>query len=391
LRTVVLKKGAERRASAGHLWIYSNEIEGFDRTIPSGDEVLVRDGRGGLLGTGTFSPASLISVRLHAPGRVQPLSSEWIEERVERAWANRRRWLGAGAESCRVFYAEGDGVPGVVADRFGEYLVLQCQTAAADRRRDALLDAFERTHSPAGILLRNDSPARGLEGLPQTVEPARGEIPDRVSFRLHGLSLEAEPRAGQKTGFFFDQRENYALLKPFCPGARVLDAFCYSGAWGLHAAAFGAERVTFVDASAGALELARANALANGFEGVEFAEADVLDFLKDAVRARLSYDVVVLDPPAFAKSRRQAEEAFKGYLNLNKWGMRAVRPGGALVTCSCSHHMPRDSFVELVARAARDAGREVRVLGEGRQSVDHPWIPAMPETAYLKALLLQVG
>jgi 23S rRNA (cytosine1962-C5)-methyltransferase len=299
-----------------------------------------------------------------------------------------RAWL---TRASRVVYAEADGLPGLVVDRFDEYLSVQCMTAGIERRAEWVLDALEAVHRPRGVVLRNDGQAREAEGLPRLVSLGRGEVPERVAFTLHGLRLAADLWKGQKTGFFFDQRENYALLAPVARSADVLDCYCYSGAWGVHALSFGARRVTFADVSAQALELARENAAGNGLEGGEFVQTDVLDFLKGTANRGETFGAVVLDPPAFAKSRRTAAEALKGYLNLNKWGMRCVAPGGYLVTCSCSHHVPPEAFVNMVALAAREAGREVRVLGVGRQAPDHPWLPAMPETAYLKVLLMQVG
>jgi 23S rRNA (cytosine1962-C5)-methyltransferase len=375
----------------GHLWVFSNEIQGLDATIPAGEDVGVVDARGALVGTGTFSPASLIAVRLHARGTERPLDAELVRRRVRQAWQSRRSWLGEEeAQACRLVYGEADGLPGLVVDRYGEVLSVQVLTAAMERRTPWVLEALEAVLSPRGVVLRNDSPARELEGLVREVSLGFGEVPERVSFRLHGLELWADLWKGQKTGFFFDQRENYRLLESLVQGGRVLDAFCYTGAWGVHAARWGAARVTFLDASEGALALARTNAEVNGFGGAELVRADALEFLRQEASGP-GFDAVVLDPPAFVKSRRRVPEALKGYLNLNKWGLRCVRPGGYLVSCSCSHHVRPEVFVETLALAAREAGREVRVLGVGRQAPDHPWLPAMPETAYLKVFLLQVG
>ncbi len=387
---VRLKPRARRRVAGGHRWVFSNEIDGFDRSIPPGEDVVVVDHRDRVLGSGTFNPHSLISVRLHAPGEERPLDGAFLRDRVGRAAARRQAWLGPeGARACRVVFGEADDLPGLVVDRYGDHLSVQLLTAAMDRRRDEVLAALGEVLAPRGIVLRNDARARALEGLPLQVEVA-GEVPDAVRFRLGELVLWADLRGGQKTGFFFDQRENYRLIRPLCPGARVLDAFCYSGAWGLHAALWGAREVVWLDASAAALEMVRRNARENGLEAPRTVEADALGFLKDAATRGETFDLVVLDPPAFAKSRRHVPEALKGYLNLNKWGLRAVRPGGHLVTCSCSHHVRPEAFVETVARAAAAAGRGVRVVGSGGQGPDHPWLPAMPETSYLKALLLQV-
>lgn len=393
METIRLRPDGARRVARGHLWIFSNEIDALDTTLPPGEDVRVVDARGKLVGTGTVNPHSLIAVRLHAPGREAPLDAAYLREGVSRARELRKKLLGGAEQSCRAVYSEGDGLPGLVADRFGDYLSVQLLTAGMDRRTEWVLDALEEIHRPRGILLRNDARPRLEEGLLQEVRIARGEVPPRVEFDLHGLKLSADLHGGQKTGFFFDQRENYRFLEALAPGAKVLDAFCYSGAWGLHALKFGAARVTFCDVSEGALELAEANAERNfGVEGAaaraEFIAADVLEYLRGEANADL--DLVILDPPAYAKSRKRTPEALKGYLNLNKWGLRAVRPGGFLVTCSCSHHIYPDAFTETVALAAREAGRRVRVLGIGRQAPDHPWVPAMPETSYLKALLLQV-
>lgn len=390
MRTIRLHRGAHRRLDLGHRWVFSNEIRDFDRTLPAGEDVRVEEAGGRLLGTGTFSPASLIAVRLHALRREEPLGPEAVAARVRAAWERRRAWLGdEGARACRVVFGEADDLPGLIVDRYGEHLAVQCLTAGIDRRAGPVLDALESVLQPRGAVLRNDSPARELEGLERAVSLGRGEVPDRVTFELQGLRFSADLRHGQKTGFFFDQRENYRLLEPFAAGARVLDAFCYSGAWGVHAARWGAREVVFLDASDAALDLAQCNAEANGVRGASFVQADALEVLKAEAEGE-GFDLAVLDPPAFVKSRRRVPEALKGYLNLNKWGLRCVRPGGYLATCSCSHHVRPEVFVETVALAAREAGREVRVIGSGRQAPDHPWIPAMPETAYLKVLLLQV-
>lgn len=390
MNTLRLRVGAQRRAALGHLWVFSNEIEDLDRTLPPGDDVRVLDAHGELVGSGTFNPASLIAVRLHARGEERPLDRELVAARIRLAWECRRSWLGEEAAACRAVYGEADGLPGLVVDRYGEHLSVQLLTAAMDRRAPWVLEALEAELTPRGVVLRNDSPARALEGLGREVALGVGEVPERVRFRMHGLELQADLWAGQKTGFFFDQRENYRFLEPLARGGRVLDAFCYSGAWGLHAGRWGAGRVVFLDASERAVGLARANAAANGLAVADFVRGDALEYLRREAPGQ-GFDVVILDPPAFVKSRRLVPQALKGYLNLNKWGLRCVRPGGYLVTCSCSHHVRPEAFVETVALAAREAGREVRVLGVGRQAADHPWLPAMPETAYLKVLLLQVG
>jgi len=386
---VRLRRGAGRRLAAGHRWVFSNELERVPTDLPPGTEVVVEDARGRVLGTGDCNPHSLIAVRIHTPWREAILDRPALAARLRAALDLRRRALGEEAAACRVAFGEADALPGLVVDRFGDRLAVQILTAGMERRREAVLSALEEVLAPRGIVLRNDAPARALEGLRRAVETV-GDVPERVWFRLGELELAADLVRGQKTGFFFDQRENYRLLRPFAPGAEVLDAFCYSGAWGLSALTWGAKEVTFLDASAGALDLVRANLERNGLAGGRTVRGEGVPFLKEAARTGRRWDVVILDPPAFAKSRRHVPEALRGYLNLNAWGLRCVRPGGALVTCSCSHHVRPGPFTEAVARAAARAGRTVRVVGRGAQGPDHPWLPGMPETAYLKVLLLVV-
>lgn len=387
-KTIRLKRGAGQRAAGGHLWIFANELDLCDAPLDNGDDVVVEDSRGRLIGSGFYSAHSLISVRLHSSGERKPLTEEEIAERLKRAFALRKALLGDGDVSCRLVFGEADGLPGIVADRYGEYLSVQLLNAGTELRKDQLAGLLAGLTGASGIVLRNDSPSREHEGLSRYVETVSGEVPGRVRFPYQGFTLAADLHGGQKTGFFFDQRENYRLLEAVSPGARVLDTFCYSGAWGLSALRAGAAGVTFLDISEGALELARENAMRNGLEEkASYLCRDALDYLKSAPEP---FDAVVLDPPAFVKSRKKLAEALRGYLNLNKWGLRAVKSGGYLVTCSCSHHVSPGEFVDMVALAAREAGRKVRVLGAGRQGPDHPWIPAMPETDYLKVLLLSV-
>lgn len=389
MKTIRLKKGAGQRAIAGHLWIFANELEFCDAPLENGDDVAVEDCRGKLIGSGFYSAHSLISLRLHSPGERKTLDVAALRERIAGAARLRTRLLGDGAASSRLVFGEADGLPGLVVDRYGDYLSAQLLAAWTELRKAEILDALEELFHPLGIVLRNDSQARVHEGLDTYVETARGSMPQRVVFPYLGYKIAAELSTGQKTGFFFDQRENYRLLTSICEGARVLDAFCYSGGWGLNALGYGATSATFLDISEGALALARENMGANGFTNrSDFVCADALEYLKDRPAP---FDVVVLDPPAFVKSRKKVAEALKGYMNLNKWGLRAVKPGGFLLTCSCSHHVSPDEFVAMTALAAREAGRKVAIVGAGRQGPDHPWVPAMAETDYLKVLLLAVN
>lgn len=383
-----LKKGFERRALGGHLWIYSNEVDQSSPLPENGADVTVTDHQGRVVGSGVYSANSLISVRLHARGGDIPLDGEFFKEKLSIAINLRTHLLGSDFKSCRVVFGEADSLPGVVVDRYGDYLSVQLGSFGAEARAEMILDALLGTFSPRGIVLRNDSPSREHEGLSKYVKVARGEVAPQVEFPYLGMTLSADLLTGQKTGFFFDQRLNYRLLENIAGGARVLDGFCYSGGWGLNALKYGAECVDFLDISQSALKSAKDNVERNGFGApVNYVAADCFEFFKGKPTP---YDLVVVDPPAFVKSRKKLAEGVKGYINLFKWGMRAVSPGGFIIICSCSHHIRPPEFTDIAAIAARESGRTTRVVGVGRQAPDHPWLPSMPETDYLKVLLLQV-
>jgi 23S rRNA (cytosine1962-C5)-methyltransferase len=392
MHEVRLRKGAHRRVAGGHAWVFSNELERLDPAIPAGEDVVVRDARGRLLGTGTYNPKSLIAVRLHARRAALALDASLIAERIGYAARCRKRWLGEEASlACRYVNSEGDGLPGLVVDRYGDYLSIQCLTAAMDRRTDAVLEACQDLFSPKGIVLRNDTPYRDLEGLPRSVTVVRGRVPDLVPFTVAGFRVRADLLKGQKTGFFFDQRENYRLLAPLCAGKKVLDGFCYTGIWGMHAARAGADEVVCVDTSPEALALAEHNSRLNGLTGMRFERSDMVDFLRGQAAQGQCFDVIVLDPPPYARTARAVEEALKGYVNLNKWALRCLAAGDAyLLTGSCSHHVSPERFIHALSIAGRLSGRRLRVLQQAGQAMDHPWVPAMPETAYLKMILLHV-
>jgi 23S rRNA (cytosine1962-C5)-methyltransferase len=277
-------------------------------------------------------------------------------------------------------------LPGLIVDRYGPYLALQTLNQGMDRARDVVVDCLQELLAPTGILARNDASVRKLEGLPLEVITLAGEIPERVHIRMNGLRLEADLLHGQKTGVYLDQRENYLAAGRWAGGGRVLDCFTSSGGFALHAAGH-AESVEAVDSSAGALETAAANARANGVGNVHFRQADVFDFLSGLERR---YSMVVLDPPAFAKSRRAVEDAARGYKDINFRALRLLDSGGVLVTCSCSHHMSEGAFYEVIAQAALDAGKTLRVLERRTQASDHPILLTVPETMYLKCLVLEV-
>lgn len=386
---VRLKRGADRRVKGGHPWVFSNEIGQWSGQGAPGDAVQVHAADGAYLGTGYHNPHSLIAIRILSRRREDPDSPDLYRDRLTRALGFRQA-LYPGLKSYRALFGEGDLLPGLVVDRYDDYLSVQFLTLGMERRRELILPLLIELFQPRGIVARNDVAVRALEGLPERVEVLYGAIPERVTMEEHGLRFLVDLMAGQKTGHFLDQKENHLLLKEIAPGRDVLDCFCYSGGWGVHAAAFGAASVRFLDCSERALAIARENAELNGVaEKAVFDAGDAFDRLRGLKGEGQRFDVVVLDPPAFVKSRKALGEALKGYLTINRRGMELLKAGGYLISCSCSHHMEREMFRDMLATAARQAGREMRLLATLSQSPDHPVLLSVPETDYLKCYLLQ--
>jgi 23S rRNA (cytosine1962-C5)-methyltransferase len=386
---VQLKKGHERRARRGHPWLFSNELASNPRDYRPGELVRVIDSRERLIGIGYINPRSLISVRLLRRDD-GPVDEEFLRTRVESALELRER-LYPGEEAIRLVYSESDGLPGLIVDRYGDHLALQVTTAGMDALLPQLLEILEELLDPACIVARNDSMFRDLEGLPREVTVLRGLPAADFTVGYEGLSLRIDLMGGQKTGLFLDQRDNQRALLPGLARGSVLDACCYQGIWGLLALRAGAERVTGVETSSDALDLAARHADANGFgDRAEWVREDVMEYFKACRAAGRQFDMVILDPPAFVKSRKHLKTGLRGYLDLNRKGLELVSPGGILITCSCSHHVRREIFRDTLSHAAGLAHRHVRVLAEGGQSRDHPPILAAPETEYLKCLALHV-
>jgi 23S rRNA (cytosine1962-C5)-methyltransferase len=386
-----LKKDQERRLLAGHLWVYSNEVD-TDATplkeLEPGQPVELWGGRDRWLGLGYVNPHSLICVRLLTRRRGVQLDEALLRERIGNALALRERLY--GAPYYRLVFGEADGLPGLIVDRYGDLLVLQITTAGMERLREQLLTALDALLHPTAVLLRNDTQVRDLEGLPQTVEVVRGEVPERVGIHENGLHFQISPRYGQKTGWFYDQTDNRARLHRYLDGARVLDACSYLGGWGISAAAWGARQALCLDASETALEGVGVNARLNGCESrVATLRGDVFEQLRGLVDAGERFDLVVLDPPAFVKRRKDLELGIEAYQRLNRLGLQLLPPGGVLVTSSCSFHLERDAFLRAVQKAARRNGQLLQWLESGQQSADHPLHPAIAETAYLKTLYLR--
>lgn len=387
-----LRRHEDRRLRAGHLWVFSNEVDVAATPLTSfapGDAVQVQDSRGAPLGVGYVNPRSLIAARLVSRDPHAVLDRALLRRRLERALALRQTLF--AAPFYRLVFGESDGLPGLVVDRFGDTLVVQITTAGMERLREDVVAVLEETLRPTGVLLRNDVPGRALEGLESYVETALGTVPEVVALEENGVRFEA-PLSGQKTGWFYDHRMNRARLQAYARGRRVLDVFSYAGGWGVQAAVAGAEGVVCVDASAQALEWVGRNAALNGVGGrVTTQRGDAFDVLRELAVADERFDVVVLDPPAFIKRKKDLKAGEEAYRRIAQLGMEVLRPGGFLVSASCSFHMPREALQDAMLRASRKLRRDLQVVEEGHQGPDHPVHPAIPETAYLKAFFGRVA
>jgi 23S rRNA (cytosine1962-C5)-methyltransferase len=382
----VNRKAADRVAS-GHPWIFTSDVVNLDGALP-GAAVKVADPRGRALGTAHFSSASQIALRMLS-AQVEPVDREFYRKRLQAAEEHRRTIVPAGTDAYRVVHGEADLLPALVVDRYGDYLVMQTLDQGMDAAKQQIAECLAEMYQPRGIVARNDVAVRTKEQLPLETTILAGEIPDSVTLKINGLTMQADLLHGQKTGIFLDQRENYRAAAHYARGGKALDCFTSTGGFALHLAST-CETVEAVDSSENALNTARANAAANQIANIHFHEADVFDVLASHSSARRQYSLVVLDPPAFTKSRKNLDPAIAGYKEINLRALRLLQPGGILVTCSCSHHLSESNLLELVAEAALDSNRTLRVLERRTQSQDHPILLTVPETLYLKCLILQV-
>lgn len=388
-----LRKGADRRLRGGHLWVYSNETDSSRSPLGQfqpGEAVQVVSAGGQLLGSAYMEPQSLICARLYAPGTAQLFDERLCSARVEAALALRDRFF---SRPCyRLIYGDSDGLPGVVADRFGEYLVVQLNNAGIERYREPLLQSLQQLVQPRGILLRLDSRARREQGLEDLVEVVAGEVPQQVALEENGVHFEAPVFSGQKTGWFYDHRIARAALAQWVEGRSVLDVYSYIGAWGVQAAAFGAGEVCCLDSSAPALEGVARNAALNGLQDRVSVRRGSAPETMSAMRDEgLAFDVVVLDPPAFIQRRRDLKKGFTAYRRINQLALQLLRPGGLLVSASCSMHLSRADLVSAMQQAAVRSGCSLRIVGQYGQGPDHPVHPAIPETEYLKSVFALKG
>ena len=382
---ITLRKTRETRVRGGHPWLYASEIERVEGESAAG-VAEVYSAKGTFLARALYNPASQIALRILTT-HDEPIDADFFARRVRTAWEYRQRFC--DANSCRAIYAEADFLPGLVVDKFGGVLVMQVLSLGMELWKRELTDILVEVIRPEGIYERNDVPVRRLEGMQETTGLLYGDVPGRVPMVENGIVYAVDVKHGQKTGFFLDQKENRAAIAPLCSGARVIDMFCHNGSFALNAAKYGAREVTGVDISEEALAVARDNARVNGLD-VNFEAHNCFDLLRALSDQGEKYDLVILDPPAFTKTRQMTERALRGYKEINLRGMKLVPDGGFLVSCSCSQHVDDAAFTAMLNEAARDAKKKLRMVEFRTQAKDHPILPASPETKYLKCAILQV-
>lgn len=392
MHTLFLKRGEDRRIRAGHAWVFSNEADVVRSPLTGftpGEQINVADSAGRLLGSAYVNPASLIAARIYSPCPNTPLDAELLRSRLRDCLHLRERLF--SVPWYRLCYGEADGLPGLVIDRHGEHLVVQISTAGMENLRPMLVDILNELLKPTSLLFANDLPSRALENLSRVVE-SHGPVPEYTDIFENGAAYRVALGAGQKTGWFYDQRPNRQAILPFVAQARVLDAFCYAGAFGTLAGKHGAASLTFLDSSAPALALAAENARRNAQNPelpIECLHGDAFGLLADLRREKREFDLVCLDPPAFIKRRKDAKQGLEAYRRVNDLALDLVAPQGLLMTCSCSHHLPAENLHSLVTKVALRKKRALRLLYQGFQGPDHPRHPSMPESEYLKVFLYE--
>ncbi len=389
---LTLRNNEERRLRAGHLWVFSNEVDTKKTPLTAfapGQAAVVTASRGRPLGVVTVNPGSLICARVMDDDPDTRLDVDFFRSRIRDALALRARFY--ATPHYRLLFSEGDHVPGVVLDRYGDVVVGQLTTAGAEVLRDVILEAVLAELAPRAVIWRNDAAARDLEGLPRAVETAYGEAPDLLEIDEDGARFAVPALTGQKTGWFYDMRENRTALCRLVRGRTVLDLFAYAGAFSVRAALAGAASAVCLDSSEAARDMAAQNAARNGVAGsVEAVRADAGAFLEECAASGRTFDVVSLDPPALVKRRKDLEAGLRAYERLNRLAMDVLADDGILMTCSCSQHVDAWDLRRVALRAANAAGRRAQVLAQGRQGPDHPAHPAMAETDYLKSFILRL-
>ncbi|MBN8429550.1 class I SAM-dependent rRNA methyltransferase [Microbulbifer salipaludis] len=385
MQQLILNPRAERRLKLGHLWIYSNEVDTGRsplKGLAPGSQCEILDSKGKSLGHALVNPNQLICGRLVS--RKGPLTAKLLKRRLESALALRERYF--PHPSYRMVYGDSDGLPGLVVDRFGDYLVVQVSSWGMENLLPDIVDGLIALLKPAGILLRNDHQGRKVEELPALSEVVHGEVPEMAPFEENGVPLLAPVYAGQKTGWFYDHRDNRARLNQWVKGRKVLDLFSYAGGWGVQALAYGASEVTCVDASGQALDWCEENATLNRRQDdLITIQGKAVDAMKELIAEGHRYDAIVLDPPAFIKRRKDQKAGESAYRHINELALRLLEKNGLLVSASCSMHLESDTLLEILRGAGRHLDKSISIIGSGGQGADHPVHPAIPETRYLKA------
>lgn len=390
LPVLYLRKGAERRLRAGHLWVYSNEVDtrrsplaGFE----AGSQAELRAANDKALGTVFVNPHTLICARLISRDARHGMTPQRLEQRLENALVLREKLF--QKPFYRWVFGDSDGLSGLVIDRFDDTVVIQISTAGMELLKDAIVRAVQRLIHPAAIVLKNDGKMRKVEGLDSYVEQAHGPETSLLRVEENGVRFEVDLADGQKTGWFYDHRMNRQRLQAYAPGKRVLDVFSYVGGWGVQAASAGASHVTCVDSSSSAIDAVHHNAALNGLENVETLEGDAFEALKALCDEKEKFDVVVLDPPALIPRRRDQKAGEQAYARLNQLGLRLLDRDGLLVSASCSMHLSQEKLVDILRGSGRKIDRFVQLLEQGHQAPDHPVIPGIPETDYIKSCFVR--
>jgi 23S rRNA (cytosine1962-C5)-methyltransferase len=395
---VKMNPGEDLRIRQGHPWVYDNEISSLSGEPEAGDEVKVLDARGSTLGYGFFNPNSKIRVRIFSK-TIAHADSAFFRKAFSEALAHRAKYFDVEKQSLRVIFGEADFVPGLVVDRFigkaiageGSWLSAQFLSYGVERRKGEILDALEEVFAPQGIVERSDAPVRALEGLDSSVGIVRGTMPESILMEESGTKFLIDLAFGQKTGWFLDQRANRAAAIRYARGKRVLDVFCNQGGFGILCGLAGAGEIIGVDGSTEALAAATRNAAVNGLaDRYKTVEADAFDYLRGLEKAGDCFDMIILDPPAFAKSRSAVDAAHRGYKEINMRAMRLLQKGGILLTCSCSFWFDDWRFDRMLAEAANDSSLRFRTLYEGLQDLDHPIVSGYSESRYLKCRILEI-
>lgn len=384
-----LKKGEEKRIKAGHLWIFNNEIDKVGDLEENGEIVEVLDFKGNFVARGYYNKHSLISVRILTSDLNQEIDKNFLKEKINQAFQYRQN-IYPQLSSYRVIYSEGDLLPGLIIDKFENFLSVQVLTLGMEKLKPFILEVLEELFQPEGIVLKNDSVFREMEGLEKEIKIVKGDLDVPLIIEEYGLKFYVDLLKGQKTGFFFDQRENRSLTAFLSTNRKVLDCFCYTGGFALTAAKGGAKEVLGVDESETAVKLAQENAKLNNFSNITFQKQEVFNFLRKLNSAGEKFDMVILDPPAFVKSKEKLKEGIKGYKEINLQALKLLDSGGILISCSCSYQLSKEDFLNMIKSAAADSGKSIRLVKELTQAADHPILLSMPETQYLKGVILEV-